>query len=166
MDQSPVDLSRVEQMEEDMKYQLLNALLLTSMAAAFAPATVATTWYVDGVSGSDGNNCTSADTACATIGHAISLAASGDSIIVAPAIYAENLGITKSLTILGSGATTTIIDGGGSGHVVGIFGVHVTLIDMTIRHGAENFLRGGGVENQGVLTLTRITASSVQIPKR
>ena len=80
-----------------MKYTVLNALLLTAMAAVFAPATVATTWNVDGVTGSDSNDCISPATACKTVGHAISLAASGDSIIVAPAIYPENLGITNKL---------------------------------------------------------------------
>src|SRR5215472_471562 len=100
------------QMEEIMKYELLNALLLTAMAAAFAPAAVATTWYVDGVNGFDGNNCTSATTACKTIGHAIEASVSGDSIIVAPATYTENLSISKSLNILGSDAATTIVDGG------------------------------------------------------
>src|SRR5215472_7662866 len=84
------------QMEEIMQYKLLNALLLIALAAAFAPAAVATTWYVDGVSGSDGNNCTSATTACKTIAHAVEAAVSGDSIIVAPATYNENLSINKS----------------------------------------------------------------------
>src|SRR5215472_18297884 len=117
-----------------MKYKLLNALLLTAMAAAFAPAAVSTTWYVDGVSGFDGNNCTSPTTACKTIAHAIEAAVSGDSIIVAPATYTENLSISKNLRILGSGATTTIIDGGGIGTVVTISsGSAVRLSGMTIR---------------------------------
>src|SRR5215472_9952338 len=127
-----------------MKYKLFNVLLLTAMAAAFAPAAVATTWYVDGVSGFDGNNCTSATTACKTIAHTIEAAVSGDSIIVAPATYTENLSISKNLTILGSGATTTIIDGGGIGTVVTI-SAHVTLTDMTIRNGATPNAQGGGV---------------------
>jgi len=92
-----------------MKYKLLNGLLLTAIAAALAPAAVATTWYVNGVTGSDGNNCMSTTTPCKTIGHAISLAPSGDSIIVAPATYTENLTIGKSLTILGPGSSTTIM---------------------------------------------------------
>ena len=65
-----------------MKYKLLMALLLTAMADALAPAAVATTWYVNGVTGSNSNNCMSPTAACKTIGHAISLAASGDSIMV------------------------------------------------------------------------------------
>jgi len=132
-----------------MKYKLLNALLLTAMAAAFAPASVATTWYVDGVSGNDGNNCTSAATACKTIGHAIEAAVSGDSIIVAPATYIENLTISKSLTILGSDASTTIMDGGFVGSVVTIpnNGIYVTLSNLTVRHGLA--VSGGGILNSG-----------------
>jgi hypothetical protein len=80
---------------------------------AMAPTVLASnTWYVDGVSGSDSNSCVSPEIACKTIWHAISLASSGDSIIVASATYAESLTIGKSLTILGSGAATTIIQSG------------------------------------------------------
>src|SRR5215471_10602748 len=89
-----------------------NRLLLTLLLALAPSAMASTTWYVNGVSGSDSNDCTSATTACKTIGHAISLASSGDSIIVAAATYSERLTIGKNLSILGSGAPTTIIDGG------------------------------------------------------
>lgn len=53
---------------------LLTVLCLISAAAS------ASRWYVDGVSGTDSNDCKSPATACQTIGHAISLVASGDSI--------------------------------------------------------------------------------------
>jgi hypothetical protein len=69
-------------------------------------------WYVDGVHGSDNNNCKSRQHACKTIGHGISLASSGDSIMVAAATYTENLTIGFSLKIVGSGAQATIVDGG------------------------------------------------------
>lgn len=136
--------------------------LLGTLLLALAQFASATTWYVNGVTGSDSNNCMSSTTACKTIGHANSLAASGDTIVVAPATYTESLGIGKDLTILGSGATTTIIDGGGVATVVGIssFSAHVTLTDMTIRNGAApKYVAGGGVENLGVLTLTRCIVS-------
>src|SRR6266849_3213251 len=99
-----------------MKYKVITTpLLLMALFLAVAPTAVAsTTWYVNGVDGSNSNNCLSPTTACKTIGHAITLAASGDSIIVAPATYPGNLTIKVSLKILGSGATTTIIDGGGT----------------------------------------------------
>ena len=92
--------------------------IILCMVGSVAWAT--TTWYVNGVSGSDSNDCTSATTACKTIAHAISLAASGDSILVAAATYKENLTIGLSLSILGASAATTIIDGGGVATVVTI----------------------------------------------
>ena len=75
-------------------------LVLTETALA------STTWYVNGVGGSDSNNCTSSTTACKTIGHAISLARSGDSIMVVTATYLENLNIRKALKIRGALALT------------------------------------------------------------
>ena len=98
------------------KFSLGNLALL-SLFLVLAPAAVAsTTWYVNGMNGSDKNDCKTPQTACKTIGHAISLASTGDSIMVAPATYTEwNLTINFNLKIVGSGATTTIIDGARNG---------------------------------------------------
>lgn len=86
------------------------SLLLTALFLSLAPtAQASSTWYVNGVSGSDSNACISPTSACKTIGHAVSLAASGDSIIVAAATYWENLTIGISLNVVGSGARTTIV---------------------------------------------------------
>ena len=61
-----------------MKDKLLTSFLFASMfVTAASTAMAATTWFVNGVSGSDNNNCMSSTTACKTIGRAISLAASG-----------------------------------------------------------------------------------------
>jgi hypothetical protein len=118
---------------------------------------------VNGVSGSDGNNCLSSTAACKTIGHAISLASSGDSIRVAAANYYESLSIIISLVILGSGASTTVIDGGASSSVVTISnGPHVTLSKLTIRNGKAS--SGGGINNSGTLTLTNSTVSGNWAP--
>ncbi len=121
-------------------------LLLTALFLALAPTALAsTTWYVNGVSGSGSNNCMPPLTACKTIGHAVSLAASGDSIKVGAATYAENLTVSTSLKILGSGARTTIIDGGGSGQVLNISSGHVTLSAVTVRNGAQGISNGGAL---------------------
>ena len=95
----------------------LGKLALLGLFLVLAPVAVAsTTWYVSGVNGSDKNNCKTPQTACKTIGHAISLASTGDSIMVAPATYTEwNLTINFNLKIVGSGAATTIIDGARNG---------------------------------------------------
>jgi hypothetical protein len=128
-------------------------LSLTSIALA------STTWYVDGMNGSDNNDCKSPQTACKTIGHAISLASSGDSIMVAPATYTENLSIGVSLRVIGSGATTTIIDGGGANTVVNISGGVVLLSKVTIRNG-HTANGGGGIDNNAAtLTISNSTLS-------
>jgi nitrous oxidase accessory protein NosD len=79
--------------------------------------------------------CKSNQSACKTIGHAISLASSGDSIMVAAATYTENLTIGFSLRVIGSGAATTIVDGCGVNTVVTISSTnaHVSLFKLTIR---------------------------------
>jgi hypothetical protein len=103
-------------------------------------------WYVDGVNGSNHNDCKSPEDACKTIRHAIRLSAPGDSIIVAAAIYPENLTMPHSLNLVGAGAATTIIDGGGVGSVMitARFGVpvSVTVSNVTMRN-------GGGVGDGG-----------------
>jgi hypothetical protein len=147
-----------------MKGKLFTSFLLATFLALASTALAGTTWYVNGVSGSDGNNCLSSTTACKTIGHAISLASSGDSVRVAAATYSyQNLSISISLVILGSGASTTIIDGGASGRVVTVSnGAHVTLSKLTIRNGKANF--GGGINNAGTLALTNSTVSGNLAP--
>ena len=96
-----------------MKHKLTyNALLLSALFLTLPPiASASTTWYVNGVSGSNSNNCRSPTTACKTIGHAIALAHSGDSIMVAAATYTEHLTIGISLNVIGSSVGPTIIDG-------------------------------------------------------
>src|SRR2546430_4900724 len=133
---------------------------LMLIALFLAPTAVAsTTWYVNGVTGSNSNSCLLATTACKTIRHAVSLAASGDSIMVLAATYPEKLTIGISIRIIGSGAITTIIDGGGINKVVTISNTtaHVTLSKFTIRHGLAT--NGAGVNNSGTLTINNTAVS-------
>ncbi|HYA25812.1 MAG TPA: choice-of-anchor Q domain-containing protein [Terriglobales bacterium] len=138
----------------------LSSLLLAFCLATIPSAVASTKWYVNGVTGSDSNNCLSPTTACKTIGYAISLASSGDSIMVASATYTENLTISISLEILGAHASTTIVDGGGGGTVVTISGTtpNVTLSKLTIQHGYGQY--GGGVNNNGTLTMSNVTVAN------
>jgi hypothetical protein len=132
---------------------------MLTLFAAVTAAPASTTWYVNGVSGRDTNNCLSASTPCKTIKHAILQAASGDAIMVASATYKENLSIGINVKVIGSGARTTIIDGGGVGQVFYISsGANVSLSGMTIRHGLKAFY-GGGIENLGILILSNSTVS-------
>jgi hypothetical protein len=146
-----------------MRHRLVfSSLPLLVVILALAPTVLAsTTWYVNGVSGSDGNNCMSAQTACKTIGHAISLASSSDSIMVAAATYKENLTIGFSLGIVGSGANKTIINGGGVNTVVTIpnAGVLVIISGVAIRNGFVSGGSGGGIYNLAALTINNSTIS-------
>jgi hypothetical protein len=129
--------------------------LLALLAAV--PSALAYTWYVDGVHGSDNNNCKSRQHACKTISNALALTLPGDSIFVAPATYHETLFIYFNLEIIGSGAKTTIVDGGGVNSQVVVVGsepkVQVKLSGMTVRNGAGQE-DGGGIYNCfGTLTV-------------
>jgi len=131
-------------------------LMVLFMAIA-SNALASNTWYVNGVNGSDTNNCLAAQTACKTIGHAISLASSGDSVIVAAATYTENLTIGINLTLLGSGDTTTIIDGRGVAITISSTTAHVNLSKLKIQNGAA--LCGDGVYNVGTLAISSTVIS-------
>jgi hypothetical protein len=110
------------------------------------------------VNGDDQNNCRSLQTACSTIRHAISLAASGDTVTIAAATYSENLSVNINLKLIGSGAASTIIDGGGA-RVISIFNstTIVGLSKVTIRNGAA--VAGGGILNAGTLAISNSTVS-------
>jgi len=145
-----------------------SSTLILVLLLAIAPAALAsTTWYVNGVSGSNSNNCLSASAACKTIGHAISLAASGDTIMVAAATYAEHLTISFNLNLIGSGASTTVINGELAGRVVTISSsiASVTLSMMTIWDGlvGGSVARGGGIFNSGTLTINNCTIAYNQL---
>jgi hypothetical protein len=122
------------------------------------PAALASSkWYVDGVHGSDNNDCRSRQHACKTISNALSLTLPGDVIFVAPATYHETLFIYFNLEIIGSAAKTTIVDGGGVNSQVVVVGsepkVPVKLSGMTFRNGAGQE-DGGGIYNCfGTLTV-------------
>src|SRR5579864_4814331 len=136
-------------------------LMVLSVSMALAPAALAsTTWYVNGTTGNDSNNCLTPATACATIGGAISRTAAGDSVVIAAGTYTENLLINLNLNLRGAGAGKTMIDGGshnvdgGGGRVLEISTAtaRVSLSSLTIQNGIAN--SGGGISNSGTLTIT------------
>ena len=151
---------REEKTVKSRKLTCVVALMLFAVPTALAT----TTFYVNGLTGNDRNNCLSASTAYKTIGHAILRAASSNRalphiIIVAAATYTENLTIPASLnlTIVGSSATSTIVNGGRVGPVVSISSGKVTLSGMTFRNGLS--ADGGGIANGGTLTLNNSIVS-------
>ena len=138
---------------------VFSSLPLLVLMLAFAPAAHASTLYVNGAKGSDSNNCKSAQHACKTIGHAISLASSGDTVKVAASTYKENLAIGISLNILGANARTTIVDGNQSKTVFTISSPSavVLLSGLTIENGKVNGGYAGGISSEGTLTVSNCT---------
>jgi uncharacterized protein (TIGR03437 family) len=63
--------------------------------------------------------------------------------------------LTQSMTITGPGASSLVIDGGGAVQVFNITtGITVTISGVTIQHGLDTGLGGGGIANAGTLTLS------------
>lgn len=112
-------------------------------------------WYVDGVHGSNRNDCMSPARACKTITHAISLILPGDTIFVAPAIYRENIVDPPSMEIVGAATATTILDGGGQGSVITstLTTSTITISNVTLYHGGGNGDGGGIYHCTGTMTL-------------
>jgi hypothetical protein len=147
-----------------MKDKLLIAVLFAVVLAALtSTAAASTTWYVNGLSGSNSNDCKFITTACKTIGHAISLAAAGDSVMIAAAVYNEHLRISQSLKLIGVGSTSTIVDGSGTARVVTILSsmAHVSLQKLTIRNGliTAGTANAAGIYNLGILTISNCLIS-------
>jgi hypothetical protein len=116
----------------------------------------ATTWYVDGATGSDLNDCLTPATACETINAAIGLAVDGDTIQIAAGVYAESIDLAQGLFLVGAGPLNTILDGGGSQRVVQVgAAAAVTISDLAIRNGFNNTYFGG-ISNQSELTLQNV----------
>jgi len=122
----------------------------------------ATNYFVNAMTGSDGNAGTSSGTAFKTITKALSVVANGDVISVAAGTYNKTLGETfplsmvSGVTLSGSaGAATTIIDATGDGHRVlnCISNSSTTIVQgFTITGGYAidtssftNFSKGGGI---------------------
>jgi len=137
---------------------VFSSLPLLALILALAPAAHASTnLYVNGAKGSDSHNCKSPQHACKTIGHAIALASSGDTVKVAASTYKENLAIGISLNILGANARTTIVDGKQSGTVFTISTGVVLLSGLTIQNGSAAGGFAGGIANKGTLTVSNCT---------
>src|SRR5271157_1579762 len=85
-------------------------LLSTTLLAVPGAAAAGTTAYVS-ASGSSGGADTSCSTAAYnTINDAVSAASAGEIVVVCAGTYKEDVAVSKSLTLLGQGADSSIID--------------------------------------------------------
>lgn len=73
-----------------------------------------------------------------TIQKAVDAANPGDTIIVQPGIYTENVFINKTLTLIGKDRNTTIIDGGRTGNVIHVISSNTAIINFTIQNSADH----------------------------
>jgi len=131
-----------------------------SALVVMAPAGAdGTTRYVAN-EGTDGGDCSSAMSPCATITYALTQANPGDTIEVSGTID-DNPTVTMPVTITQMpNASPAAVDGGNNGSTITIFGKNMTvsLIGLTIENGEAN--QGGGVDNAGGSTVI-ITDSTI-----
>ncbi|MBN1180349.1 MAG: right-handed parallel beta-helix repeat-containing protein [Anaerolineae bacterium] len=160
------------------------ALLWLLAGQSHTVQAVSSVRYVS-ATGSDGglNPCIVAATPCRTVQRAVDVAAAGDEIRVAEGVFTDTAGsvavITKTVTLLGGWdngfavcdpvAHLTVLDAGGNGRVVEIYGpVSPTVEGFTITGGNANSEtrgdgRGGGIysENAGPTIRHNILISNV-----
>ncbi|MCE5215188.1 MAG: DUF1565 domain-containing protein, partial [Methanobacterium sp.] len=110
--------------------------------------------YINPVTGNDTNNGTSPDSPLKTINKGISTVADGGTVNLSAGTYQENvITVNKNLTITGAGEDNTILDGKNNNRVFYIdSGKTVTIQNLTITRGIGK-PDGGGIYNDGTLTL-------------
>jgi hypothetical protein len=108
-----------------------------------------------------------ADSGMGSLRAQVAAAHSGDSINFAPGLAGQTItltsgeiAITKNLTIEGPGGDGLAVSGNDSSRVFAVTGgttTHVEIRSLTITHGCRSY--GGGIYNNGVLTLIGCTFS-------
>jgi predicted outer membrane repeat protein len=140
---------------------LILALLGLRLLGSGMPAALAGgPWYVD-PAGNDENTCLApgAETACKTIAGAIGKATAGDTVNIITGTYFENLVVTRSLTFIGAGQDSTIVDGNNADRVLHITSGDVSISNLTIQRGKTTG-SGGGIYASGGLTLSNVIVIS------
>ncbi|MBN2565988.1 MAG: cell wall-binding repeat-containing protein, partial [Candidatus Eisenbacteria bacterium] len=107
--------------------------------------------HVDGTRGDDATGDGTTEQPFATIGAGISDADPGETVLVAPGTYEEDISLRSSIGVCGSGPDETVVQGSGANSVVTASWIDdTTVADLTITGG--NAERGGGMrlENSSV----------------
>jgi len=120
---------------------------IVGSAVLAQPASAATNILYVAPGGSDANNCLSVGAACATLGHALSLAASdtGDTIMISPGTYTMTAGSSNTvpsgaafngLTIESNGGTAanTIINAAGAINGIAVNANNVTVTGIQVEN--------------------------------
>jgi hypothetical protein len=125
------------------------------------PSLLQTQRYV-AAAGTDTGDCSNSSIACLTISYTIAHSNPGDTINIGAGNYFESttIDIGKDLTLQGSGATSTFVDGGGQHRVFFIFGATAQIMGLTIRNGRDE--TGAGILNGGMLTVRNSVISGNQ----
>ncbi|MBA3946619.1 MAG: right-handed parallel beta-helix repeat-containing protein [Herpetosiphonaceae bacterium] len=131
----PFHSPSVRLLPRQLVVRLVLVVVLAGGLGGAAGVHAASSWYVS-PTGNDANDCLSAAAPCKTIGAAITKASSGDTINIAAGIYLEHLEIDNTLTLVGAGASSTIIDGGGTSIVL-VNGGTSNISNLAIQNGSE-----------------------------
>ncbi len=83
-----------------------------------------------------------------TIQEAINAAISGDTIFVYSGTYKEHIVVNKSVSLIGEGRDSTIVDGDGTGTVVSIMASQVSIRGFTIKRSGKGLYNSGIFVNQ------------------
>jgi parallel beta-helix repeat protein len=73
-----------------------------------------------------------------TIQEAVNAANPGDTIIVRPGIYSENVFLNKTLTLIGEDRNATIINGRGLGNVIHVVSSDTAIMNFTVHNSGNN----------------------------
>lgn len=137
---------------------LLNSLLATFLLSSASTSPIAD-FYVDVANANCATGTGALGSPVCSIGDAIALASSGDTIRIAPGTYFENVVISDDVELLGeAGASVTIVDGSAAGSVVTVPAQVTAVINgLTLTNGQAT--TGGGVNVAGAITLRNSTVS-------
>ena len=97
-----------------------------------------------------------------TIQEAVDAAARGDTVWVAAGVYEETVIIDQAMTLCGAGSESTIIDGGGAGHVIQV----VSDDDIYIRRLAVRNGSRSGRTPASTCTPPAVASSRIARPRR